>query len=554
MFENYMFKKAVKVKNIVYLAYKFPEVISLYGNAAIFKDETTGKVRANVCELIHQNSEEMRLGSAPIANYLNPDAKLVLHIACDSHALKILICKDFTGLLSIIVDQSFEPPETLIKFDDPALLKESYQEYSTKLASEKRPERKRNSESMEEDESEEFEGDSSESSHYDEGTIESHLELTKKNAEARNLRNRKELDNLKKVQKSTPVLSAANTKYPMRKRIRRNENTKEEESSFDENEEEDSVVGRGRKPRIAVLNDMKKKKEKVKAKNEEKAKEAGKQPWAQGPATSMPMVPTGAIPYGSGMIPMMPYPTPGSANKPMMWMDKKGSYAQMMPGMDLSKDKNDSGKAQAGGKPEMPAMAMPMNSFMGMMPGMPGMGGMPGIPMMMPGMSMPGMTGMPSMPGMPGMSAMPSIPGMPPGFAAVPPGSDIYKMLMQQQSNKASQDGSSGANQSTSEDGGKDPKKPDWSSVMMGGMPNFASLSGMSMPGMQTMLGAGGMPNVIGMPPGMAGMMFGPGGAQAMQAPGAGQSSGVMPYVIMSNPTGAAGQQKPGSANETQRK
>lgn len=55
-----------------------------------------------------------------------------------------------------------------------------------------------------------------------------------------------------------------------RKRKIRNDN-KEEESSFDENEEEDS--GRNKKPRIAVLNDMiKKKKDKIKTKNEEKAK------------------------------------------------------------------------------------------------------------------------------------------------------------------------------------------------------------------------------------------------------------------------------------------
>jgi len=50
-----MFKKAVKVKNIVYLACKFPEVITLYGNAKAFADESTGKLHPNVCEIIHQN-------------------------------------------------------------------------------------------------------------------------------------------------------------------------------------------------------------------------------------------------------------------------------------------------------------------------------------------------------------------------------------------------------------------------------------------------------------------------------------------------------------------
>jgi len=168
----------------------------------------------------------MRLGSAPIANYLNPDAKLVMYIKCCSRALKVLISKDFTSLLSIIVDDVFVQPETLVKFDDIKFLKDSFQEYTNKLATEKRPERKRNSESLEEDESEEFEGDSSESSHYDEGIHKADSELTKKNAEARNLRNRKEPDSSKKVPKGTPGVNTVSPKYPMRKRNRRNENAK----------------------------------------------------------------------------------------------------------------------------------------------------------------------------------------------------------------------------------------------------------------------------------------------------------------------------------------
>lgn len=37
-FQTYLFKKAVRIKNVVYLAYKFPTVVKLYGNAKIFKN------------------------------------------------------------------------------------------------------------------------------------------------------------------------------------------------------------------------------------------------------------------------------------------------------------------------------------------------------------------------------------------------------------------------------------------------------------------------------------------------------------------------------------
>jgi len=63
------------------------------------------------------------------------------------------------------------------------------------------------------------------------------------------------------------------------------------------------------------------------------------------------MVPAGSLPYGPGMIPVMPYGQ-GAARK--AWMDKKTmpSYAPNSSGTDNKKDKNDpSSKGQAGGKP-----------------------------------------------------------------------------------------------------------------------------------------------------------------------------------------------------------
>jgi hypothetical protein len=82
-FQSYIFKKAVRVKNIIYLAYKFPSVIILYGRSSTFKDESNN-IHPNMCEIIHQNSEDMQLNSPAVSNYINPNAKLIMHVKCPS--------------------------------------------------------------------------------------------------------------------------------------------------------------------------------------------------------------------------------------------------------------------------------------------------------------------------------------------------------------------------------------------------------------------------------------------------------------------------------------
>jgi hypothetical protein len=71
---------------------------------------------------------------------------------------------------------------------------------------------------------------------------------------------------------------------------------------------------------------MKKKKEQLKAKNDEKAKDVGRKTnWTPNTANPVSLIP-------SGMIPVMPY-AQGGAQKPIMWMDKKGlppPYIHMM--------------------------------------------------------------------------------------------------------------------------------------------------------------------------------------------------------------------------------
>lgn len=177
----------------MYLAYKFPEVISLYGNSSVFKTEQ-GELIPNLVEVIHTYSEDMAAGPISVANYLNPNAKLVLCISCPPRDLKVLINKEFTIVLSVLVGEnlSAKVPDKFFKFSDTKLLKDSYGEYLAKL-NEKKPERKsKKSESLdEEDESEEFEGESSDmdNSYNEDGNQWAYAEHNKK--DARNLRNRK---------------------------------------------------------------------------------------------------------------------------------------------------------------------------------------------------------------------------------------------------------------------------------------------------------------------------------------------------------------------------
>jgi hypothetical protein len=160
---------------------------------------------------------------------------------------------------------------------------------------------------------------------------------------------------------------------------------------------------------------MKKKKDKLKAKNDEKVKEVVNKPtWTQNTANPVSLIPSGNVPYGPGMIGVMPYGQ-GGAQKQMMWMDKKSlppSYLQMMQGgvaPETQKDKTDNGtKGSQANKPEMQGMSIPMSAMnFGMM----------------------GPTGLPA-----GMSAiMPSMNG----FSGIPisANSDLFKMFMQPQSN-----------------------------------------------------------------------------------------------------------------------
>jgi hypothetical protein len=166
---------------------------------------------------------------------------------------------------------------------------------------------------------------------------------------------------------------------------------------------------------------MKKKKDKLKAKNDEKTKDVGaKASWAQNPASPVSLIPSGNIPFGQGMIPVMPY-AQGGAQKPVIWVDKKGlppPYVQMMQAAaapETQKDKVDSGaKGSQTGKSEVQGMTMPMNP---MSYGMMGPSGLPA-----------GMSAMiPTMNGMQGYSSIP-----------ISANSDLFKMFMQQSQNKPS--------------------------------------------------------------------------------------------------------------------
>lgn len=107
----------------MFLASKFPEVVSLYGNASIFKKEN-GELPNNMCELIHTFHEDIDGStSSPVANYLNPISKLILVIKCPSKDLKILINKSFTSILSFIVGEDVKVPENYVKLSDIKLLR-----------------------------------------------------------------------------------------------------------------------------------------------------------------------------------------------------------------------------------------------------------------------------------------------------------------------------------------------------------------------------------------------------------------------------------------------
>jgi hypothetical protein len=53
--------------------------------------------------------------------------------------MKVLISKEFTRLLSIVVGEDVKIPENFIKLDNLKLLKDSYHKYCIKLQNEKRP-------------------------------------------------------------------------------------------------------------------------------------------------------------------------------------------------------------------------------------------------------------------------------------------------------------------------------------------------------------------------------------------------------------------------------
>jgi hypothetical protein len=53
--------------------------------------------------------------------------------------MRVLICKEFTGLLSIVVGEEVNIPGHFVKLDNLMLLKDSYHDYCIKLQNEKRP-------------------------------------------------------------------------------------------------------------------------------------------------------------------------------------------------------------------------------------------------------------------------------------------------------------------------------------------------------------------------------------------------------------------------------
>ena len=106
-FYAYMLKKNPKIKNILYIAFKFPDIVSLYLNRSVLKN-TQGvseeQLSEQICDAMFSQQEidessQLHL----VANYLNPNSRVIMKIDCPPDEFKFIINKDFTRILSVLV-------------------------------------------------------------------------------------------------------------------------------------------------------------------------------------------------------------------------------------------------------------------------------------------------------------------------------------------------------------------------------------------------------------------------------------------------------------------
>jgi hypothetical protein len=117
-----MLKKNPKIKNILYIALKFPGIVTLYLNKQYLKDYSNKSVDNKAdqyCELMfseHQVEESNQLQL--VSNYLNPESRIVMKIDCPADEFKFIINKDFTKILSVVVGNAIDIDETnFVKID-----------------------------------------------------------------------------------------------------------------------------------------------------------------------------------------------------------------------------------------------------------------------------------------------------------------------------------------------------------------------------------------------------------------------------------------------------
>lgn len=105
--------------------FKFPEIVSLYYNAALLPAENP---EDHLCELIFCSPEVQEANQLNlVSNYLNPGSKLVIKFNCPPDELKFIINKDFTAVLSVLVGDLVEVPATHKKLQND--VKQTYIKY-----------------------------------------------------------------------------------------------------------------------------------------------------------------------------------------------------------------------------------------------------------------------------------------------------------------------------------------------------------------------------------------------------------------------------------------
>ena len=395
-FENYLFKKTPKIKNVIYLAVKFPEVIELYANANknFFQE---GRLKSGFSQQLMEDSKvpEYVEQENLISNYINPESKILVKINCNINEVNCFINKSFTSEISIIVgDSSTEIPPHLVRITDLDALKKDYNEYCSKIELELKKQG-----GVEDENEVEEEADLEESSDSNSYKEDDDRKIRKKKANKK-----KDEKFVAHIKPRVSIPDAVRSASKQMRGTKKKEGSGTEESLFNEEDIEDESDRPVKKTRAAMAD--KRKKEKLKEKGEEKIrvhdtlinKFNNNDHWDQkmNAASFNPMgIPIGIM-EGAQMMgaPSFGYPQMtaqmpgGKAPSPAMFLhpsmlggqaEKKApqqaSQQQQTSSSDKEKSKNSGASSFAAGMSGLPNMA-----------GMQGLSGMGqyGMPIMVP--------------------------------------------------------------------------------------------------------------------------------------------------------------------------